>query len=150
MVHARSGTAGTGNTEPRGQTVGEGTGSPDGHGVSVTLNQRLFFLSDYEAWKNNLTRKEIPASVYNFITDKDMCEITQLCLTLCDPMDCSLPDSSVHGIFQARILEWGAISFSRESSWPRVWTRVSCIASSPRLPSSCTHRCLRAQPRPQF
>ena len=36
----------------------------------------------------------------------------QLCPTLCDPTDCSLPDSSVHGIFQARILEWVAISFS--------------------------------------
>ena len=42
--------------------------------------------------------------------------VTKLCLTLCDPMDCSLPDSSVHGILQARILEWVAISFSRRSS----------------------------------
>ena len=40
--------------------------------------------------------------------------VTQSCLTLCDPMDCSLPGSSVHGIFQARVLEWVAISFSRE------------------------------------
>ena len=39
-----------------------------------------------------------------------------VCLTLCHPMDCSLPGSSIHGIFQARILEWVAISFSRESS----------------------------------
>ena len=39
-------------------------------------------------------------------------EVTQLCLTLSDPMDCSLPGSSVHGIFQARVLEWGAIAFS--------------------------------------
>ena len=43
------------------------------------------------------------------------------------PHDCSLPDSSVHGIFQARVLEWVAISFSRGSSWPRDWTQVSCI-----------------------
>ena len=42
-------------------------------------------------------------------------------------MDCSLPGSSVHGISQARILEWVAISFSRGSSWPRNWTQVSCI-----------------------
>ena len=41
-------------------------------------------------------------------------EVTQLCPTLCDPMDCSLPGSSVHGIFQARILEWVAIAFSKE------------------------------------
>ena len=55
-------------------------------------------------------------------------EVTQSCPTLCDPMDCSLPSSSVHGILQARVLEWGAISFPRGSSWPRDWTWVSCIA----------------------
>ena len=43
-------------------------------------------------------------------------EVTQSCLTLCDPMDCILPGSSVHWIFQARILEWVVISFSRRSS----------------------------------
>ena len=40
--------------------------------------------------------------------------VAQLCLTLCDPMDCSPPGSSVHGLFQARILEWVAVSFSRD------------------------------------
>ena len=43
---------------------------------------------------------------------KSESEVTQLCPSLCDPMDCSLPGSSVHGIFQARVLEWGAIAFS--------------------------------------
>ena len=52
----------------------------------------------------------------------------QLCLTLCDPKDCSPPGSSVHGILQARILEWVAISCSRGSSWPRDWTHVSYIS----------------------
>ena len=47
---------------------------------------------------------------------KSESEIAQLCLTLSDPMDCSLPGSSVHGIFQARVLEWGAIAFSNEMS----------------------------------
>ena len=42
-----------------------------------------------------------------------------------DPMDSSLPCSSVHGIFQARILEWASIPFSRGSSWPRDWTRMA-------------------------
>ena len=42
-------------------------------------------------------------------------EVAQSCLTLSDPMDCSLPGSSVHGIFQARVLEWGAIAFSAPS-----------------------------------
>ena len=55
-------------------------------------------------------------------------EVAQSCPTLWDPMDCSLPGFSVHGIFQARILEWVAISFSRGSSWPRDQTQVSCIA----------------------
>ena len=44
----------------------------------------------------------------------------------CDPMDCSLPGSSIHGIFQARVLEWVTISFSRGSSQPRDQTQVSC------------------------
>ena len=61
-------------------------------------------------------------------TEAKWSEVTQLCLTLCDPMDCSLPSSSIHGIFQARILEWIAISFSRGSSQSRDRTRVSCIA----------------------
>jgi len=55
-------------------------------------------------------------------------KVTQLCLTLCDPMDCSPPGSSIHGILQARILEWVAIPFSRGSSQPRNQTWVSCIA----------------------
>ena len=49
------------------------------------------------------------------------------CVQLCDPMDCSPPGSSVHGIFQARVVEWVAISFSRGSSWPRDRTWVSRI-----------------------
>ena len=56
-----------------------------------------------------------------------MCLVSQSCLTLCNPMDCSLPGSSVHGIFQAIVLEWIAISFSKESSQPRDRTRVSHI-----------------------
>ena len=54
-------------------------------------------------------------------------EVAQLCLTLCDPTDCSLPGTSVPGIFQAIVLEWIAISFSRGSSQPRDRTQVSHI-----------------------
>ena len=56
--------------------------------------------------------------------------VTQSYPILCDPMDCSLPGSSVHGILQTRILEWVAIHFSRWSSWPRNWSQVSCIAGT--------------------
>ena len=52
--------------------------------------------------------------------------VAKLCLTLCDPMDCSPPSSSVHGISEARILEWVAISSCRGSFWPRDRTHVSC------------------------
>ena len=55
-------------------------------------------------------------------------EVAQSCPTLCDPMECSLSGSSVHGIFQARVLEWIAISFSRGSSQPRNQSQVSRIA----------------------
>ena len=55
------------------------------------------------------------------------CLVAQSCPTYCDPMDCSPPSSSVHGLSQARLLEWVAISFSRGSFQPRAGTRVSCI-----------------------
>ena len=60
------------------------------------------------------------------------CARAQSCPTLCDPRNCSLPASSVHGILQARILEWGGHSSSRGPSPPRDRTRISCI--------SCTDR----------
>ena len=57
-----------------------------------------------------------------------MCSVVQSCPTLCGPMDCSLSGSFVHGIFQARILEWIAISSSKKSSGARDETLVSCIS----------------------
>ena len=62
-------------------------------------------------------------------------EVAQSCPTLCGPVDCILPGSSIHGILQARILEWVAISFSMGSSWPRDRTEVSHIAGRLALPS---------------
>ena len=53
---------------------------------------------------------------------------TQSCLTLCDPMDYSPPGFSVHGIFQARILERVVMPSSRGSSWPRDWSHISCVS----------------------
>ena len=47
-------------------------------------------------------------------------EVVQSCLTLSDPMDCSLPGSSIHGIFQATVLEWGAIAFSQPNLLPSL------------------------------
>ncbi|MES6266278.1 hypothetical protein U6R57_12305, partial [Cutibacterium acnes] len=64
----------------------------------------------------------------NWDSVKKKVKVAQSCPTLCDPMDCSPPGSSVHGILQARILEWVAISFSRGSSQPRDQTQVSHIA----------------------
>ena len=55
-------------------------------------------------------------------------EVAQSCPCLCYHMDCSLPGPSVHGIFQARVLEWAAISFAKGYSQPRDWTQVSHIA----------------------
>ena len=78
------------------------------------------------------------AEVFSSINSHCMCVyvcvcvcvlVTQSYLTLCDPMDCSPPGSSVHGILQARILEWNAITFSRGSSWSRDQIWVSWIAS---------------------
>ena len=79
------------------------------------------------------TCRKLPRGAHSKI--KTESEVTQLCPTLCDPLDYSLQGSSIHGIFQARVLEWVAISFSRGSFWPRDWTQVSSIASKMILPS---------------
>ena len=61
----------------------------------------------------------------------------QLCLTLCDPVDCSPLGSSVHGILQATVLVWVAVPSSRGSSQPRAWTCVSYISSTGRKVLHC-------------
>ena len=70
---------------------------------------------------------------------KSESEVAQSCPTLSDPMDCSLPGSSVHGIFQARVLEWGAIAFSvfissQISTWPVLSSRIEIFAEWPHEP----------------
>jgi len=60
------------------------------------------------------------------MTVKSESEVAQSCPTLRDPMVCSLPGSSVHGIFQARVLEWGAIAFSKENGYP---LQYSCLGN---------------------
>ena len=67
---------------------------------------------------NNSFKRTYLVCCCNF--NKNVVLVTQLCLTLCNPMDCSPPGSSVHGIPQTRILEWVAIPFSRGPSWPRA------------------------------
>ena len=57
-----------------------------------------------------------------------LCSVAQSCLTLCDPVDCSPPGSSVRGVLPARILEWVAMISSRGSSQPRDWTCITCVS----------------------
>ena len=66
---------------------------------------------------------QFPSHLITLLYFKYACLVAQLCPTLCDPLYCSSPGSSVHEILQARTLEWVA---SRGSSWPRDWTHVSC------------------------
>ena len=82
---------------------------------STTIGNRrmICIICSQHSW----TRSEVKWSV-----------VTELCSTLCNPLDCSLPGSSVQGIFQARILEWVAIPFSRAFPQPRDRSQVSCIA----------------------
>ena len=79
-------------------------------------------------------------------------EVTQSCPTLCNPMDCSLPGFFIHWIFQARVLEWVAFSFSKGSSWPRDWTGSptlqadSLMSEPPGKSTACQCRRLRFNP----
>ena len=73
--------------------------------------------------------RDMKVVIFKGIQDSGVCVlVAHSCPALCNPMDCSPPGSSVHGILQARILRWVAISFSRGSSQPRDRTQVSCIA----------------------
>ena len=91
-----------------------------------------------QTWNNLPTKKDINTKVscmYTHVSSLShsrriicCCLVAKSYPTLCDPMDCNLPGSSVHWILQARILEWVAISSSRGSSQPKDQTLVSCIA----------------------
>ena len=101
----------------------------DGHGSQQILGDS----EGSKFWEMVKDRDVWPIAVHglqrvghSLVTE--VSEVAQSCPTLCDLMDCSLPGSSLHGILQARVLEWGAIAFSRGSSRPRDWTRVSRIA----------------------
>ena len=75
-----------------------------------------------------ISKVVVPFYIATSSVSESESEVAQSCPNLCDPVDCSLPGSSDHGILQARILEWVAISFSRGSSQPRDRTQVSSIA----------------------
>ena len=85
----------------------------------------IFFLN-LKFLLKNLLRTSFPRTPCH--SSSRWSKVTQSCPILYNPIDCSLPGSSIHGIFQARILEWVAISFSKGSSWPRDRTWVSCLA----------------------
>ena len=84
-----------------------------------------FCLWDFERHHSLATHSQIQHPLYLHIGCCSFCLVTNL--TVCDPMDCSPPGSSLSRGFQARILGWVAIPFSRGSSWPRDWTHIPCI-----------------------
>ena len=98
--------------------------------IIVILQKRTLRL---QRWSNNWLSPELKlkssASELGFsMTTPTTSLVVQLYPTLCNPMDCSPPGSSAHGILYTRILEWVAIPVSRGSSWPRDRTCVSCIS----------------------
>ena len=76
--------------------------------------------------KSELIRQNRVRNLNLVLSNICCCWVTKSCLTLSNPMDCSPPGPSVHGISQARMLEWVALSFPKGSSWSRDWTQVSC------------------------
>ena len=95
--------------------------SPPGDLPDPGSNTRLLHLR----WQVDSLRLAPPRKPFRALERKKVKLLSRV--TLCDPVDCSLPGSSVHGILQARILEWVTISFSRGSSRLRDRTRVSHI-----------------------
>ena len=116
------------------------------HSSKVSILQHSAFFTVQLSHPYTTTGKTIPLTKWTFVgkvmslllnmlsslvitfLPRSESEVAQSCPTLCDPVDCSLPGSSLHGILQARILEWVAISFSRGSSQPRDRSRVLLIA----------------------
>ena len=92
---------------------------------SHQINIHLYFPSRFRQFHLS-TSIFHPSDIYS---GGGCCSVAKSCPTLCNPMDCSQPGSSVHGILQARILAWVAFSFSRGSSRPRDRTRMSCVSS---------------------
>ena len=87
--------------------------------------------------ESNILNYSLTKAVFNlFLCCAVLCVVTQSCPTLCHLMDCSLPGSSVHGILQARILEWVAMPSSRESSLIRDWTRSFALQADSWLSES--------------
>ena len=100
------------------------------------------FLAKTPVYASSSLVSELCKSLSPCLWPSSVCaQSLQSCLTLGDPMDYSLPDSSVHGIFQARILDWFAISFSRGSSRPKDATSLSCVSCIGRW--SLYHRAIR-------
>ena len=111
--------------------IGEGIGNP--LQCSCLENPRdggAWWAAIYGVAQSRTRLERLSSSKYIVDSNNEKwSEVVQSCPTLCDPMDCSLPGSSIRGIFQARILEWVAIYFSRGTSRPRDRTRISCIVS---------------------
>ena len=93
--------------------------------MNIVNNSQKVETTQIILWWDNWINKRWYAHTMKYFC---CCLVTKSCLTLCDSMGCSLPGSSVHGISQAKILEWVAVSFSRLSSQLRDWIHVSCLA----------------------
>ena len=95
-----------------------------------TINKEFLWWTQEQTgynWEKQSELKYMLTEIIYMRHKKSDSAVAHLCPVLCDPIDHSLPGSSINGIFQARILEWVAIAFSRRSSQPRDWTRVSRV-----------------------
>ena len=99
-------------------------------GQEEPLEREMLIYSSVLAW-NIPWREETGGLQFMWLQESDACmraKSLQSCSTLCGPMDCSPPGSSVHGILQTRILEWVAMPSSRASSQPRDQTHISYVS----------------------
>ena len=127
--------------------IGEGNGNPLQCSCLENLRDgRAWWAAVYGVVQSQIRLKRLSSSssthIYSWSESDTLALVTQLCQPLCDPMDCNPPGSSVHGILQARILEWVTILFSRGSSWKML----DLLYEANSLPSELSEKSLISFP----
>ena len=134
LLHLRHFQVGSWSLVPPGKPLANGTWCQDGYHLVVNVRPHEYWVSHITLVYLEVHEYLLPLGPWSMFSNTYFtnfvyccCFVAKSCPTICNPMDCRPPGSSVHGFFPARILGWVAISFSRGSSQSRDQAKVSCI-----------------------